>query len=188
MRKAKKWFLLAFVCLFTSLSLFGYNLYEDYKVKKFQNDIINKYHPIEKDDTYLINPYKQMNSIDIDGIKYSCLLKIPNLGLELLVASEYNEPNLKNGPCVYQGSIYLKNLILVGHNYTSQFGKLTSIAYGEEIILEDVSGNIFNYEVVDVMKISQYDVDSLLSLDYDLIMFTCTLSRSERIVVGCKML
>ncbi len=188
MRKAKKWFTCAIICLVSSLGLFSYNLFQDYQVKKFQSNIVDKYHPLDKDDTYLVNPNKQMNSIDIDGIKYSCLLKIPNLDLELLVCKDNNEANLKNAPCIYQGSIYLKNLIIVGHNYTSQFGKLNSISYGEKIVIEDMNRNLFNYQVVDVMRISQYDVEGLLSLDYDLILFTCTLSRNERIVVGCNLI
>lgn len=123
----------------------------------------------------------------IDGWEYIGVLEIGALELVLPVMSGWSYPGLRKAPCRYQGSVYSHDLILAGHNYSSHFGNLKTLAPGEEIVFMDVLGNRFVYELADREELPGTAVEDMESGDWDLTLFTCTLGGRSRVTLRCEM-
>lgn len=135
--------------------------------------------------------YKQTPSIDmpkikIDGYDYIGILTIPRQKLSLPVASGWSNSAAKVALCRYDGSAYLDNLIIAGHNYSGFFSDLKSLNIGDEVTFTDADGNIFNYKVADMEILADEDVDKMTSGGWPLTLFTCTVGGQSRIAVRCE--
>ena len=141
----------------------------------------------DKDDEppYIQNPEMEMPVVTIDGMDYIGVVSIDAINLELPILSEWSYPNLKKSPCRYSGSAYLDNFILLGHNYTTHFGKLRRLNPGDRIKFTDAGGNVFWYEVVDQEILEPTMVEDMQTGDWDLTLFTCTLGGRTRVTVRC---
>lgn len=137
---------------------------------------------------YKLNPEMSMPEQEVEGVEYIATLQIPVLSLELPVISEWSYPNLKLAPCRYEGSAYLDNLVIAAHNYKSHFGSLKNLSPGDRVILTDMDGNEFHYEVAAIETLKPTAIEDMLSADYDLSLFTCTLSGTARVTVRCEKL
>lgn len=134
---------------------------------------------------YILNPYMDMPTNEVDGHAYIGILAIPDLELELPVMSEWSYPNLKISPCRYTGSAYLDNMVIAAHNYARHFGRLKELSGGETVIFTDADGNRFTYEVALVETLMPADVEEMENGEWDLTMFTCTVGGSWRVTVRC---
>ena len=134
---------------------------------------------------YILNPQMDMPTVEIGGGAYIGVVKIPSLGIELPVMSEWNDSNLKTAPCRYSGSAYLGDLIIAGHNYRSHFGSLKNVQTDEEVFFTDVDGNVFRYTVAEIETVSGSDVERMQAGDWDLTLFTCTYGGQSRVTVRC---
>lgn len=124
--------------------------------------------------------------IKIDDNYYIGTISIPSLDIELPVISEWSYPNLKLSPCRYKGSINEGNLIIAAHNYRSHFGRIQELNSGDSIIITDTSGILHNYEVVQSEIIDGYNIESMdfgSDDEWNLTLFTCTLSGQSRVTV-----
>lgn len=121
----------------------------------------------------------------IDGNYYLGIITIPLLDLELPIFNDVTTKNLKKAPCVYDGNILNGNLILAGHNYRSHFGRIKELNTGDEIYITDANGKVYQYEVVQSEILNEYDVQGMKSNseNWDLTLFTCTLSGRSRVTV-----
>ena len=134
---------------------------------------------------YILNPEMDMPEENVDGQKYIGVLRIPDLSLELPVISNWSYPNLKNAPCRYAGSAYMNNMVIAAHNYNSHFGHLKDLSPGDEVTFTDVDGNVFQYEVSAIEILSPLAVEEMTNGDWDLTLFTCTVSGQSRVTVRC---
>jgi len=123
----------------------------------------------------------------IDGWEYIGVLEIGALDLVLPVMSGWSYPALRKAPCRYQGSVYSHDLILAGHNYSSHFGNLKTLALGEEIVFTDVLGNRFVYELADREELPGTAVEDMEDGDWDMTLFTCTLGGRSRVTLRCEL-
>lgn len=123
----------------------------------------------------------------IDGWEYIGVLEISALDLVLPVMSEWSYPALRKAPCRYKGSAYSHDLILAGHNYSSHFGNLKTLALGDEIVFTDVLGNRFVYELADREELPGTAVEDMEAGDWDLTLFTCTLGGRSRVTLRCEL-
>ena len=53
------------------------------------------------------------------------------------------------------------------------------------MIFTDTDGNIFNYTVSELEQLNPTDVREMISGDWDLTLFTCTLGGQYRVTVRC---
>ena len=134
---------------------------------------------------YLLNPEMEMPTVEIDGQAYIGVLAIPALGLELPVISEWSYPRLKLAPCRFQGSAYLDDLIIAGHNYRSHFGGLKNLRPGDKVTFTDAEGNVFRYAVAELETLGGNDLEKLEGGGWDLTLITCSLSGKSRVTVRC---
>ena len=124
--------------------------------------------------------------IEIEDNRYIGYISLPALGIELPVMSEWSYDNLKISPCRYKGSAADGNIIIAAHNYNSHFGRLDELKGGEEISFTSADGKVYNYEVIQTESISGKDVEAMefgSSENWDLTLFTCTLSGQSRVTV-----
>ncbi len=134
---------------------------------------------------YVLDPNKDLPSVEINGYNYIGTITIPALGLELPVLDDWNYKQLKRAPCRYLGSPYLDNMILCGHNYTSHFGPIKHLKTGDSVFFTDMDGNVFAYTVALVETLPGSAVEQMESGDWALSLFTCTLNSVSRITVRC---
>lgn len=127
----------------------------------------------------------EMPEIEIDGESYIGVLRIPSLGLELPVMSQWSYSRLKTAPCRYSGTINQENLVLLGHNYKRHFGRLHTLKNGDQLQFEDIYHNVQNYSVQSVQSIDPENVELVTSGDCALTLFTCTYSGQQRTMVKC---
>lgn len=125
-------------------------------------------------------------AVELDGNAYIGIISVPSLEIELPVLSRWSYPDLKISPCRYKGTAAEGDMIIAAHNYRSHFGRLNELSGGEEIIFTDANGKIYRYEVTLVEEIRGTDAESMESgsaENWDLTLFTCTLSGRSRVTV-----
>lgn len=177
-----------------ALLLVGYNLVVDYTAGTENSETLSEMNNLfsaenkDSEDSqpeYLLNPYMEMPIITIDEIDYVGKITIPELQLELPVASECNYPNLRIAPCRYSGSVYLDNMVIAAHNYSSHFGHIKNLSVGDNLIFTDADGHAFQYKIVDMEILNPTDVEDMTTGEWDLTLFTCTIGGRTRVTVRC---
>lgn len=134
---------------------------------------------------YLFYPEMEMPVVDVDGQLYIGTLLIPSLDVELPIISSWDYEKLKIAPCRYAGSAYTDTLVIAAHNYRSHFGQLGKLAIDDLLTFTDADGNSFQYEVVDIEMLSPMSVEDMVSGNWDLTLFTCTVGGQKRLTVRC---
>lgn len=128
----------------------------------------------------------EMTEVEINGNQYIGYLSIPVLGLELPIMSSWSYPKLNIAPCRYTGSVRGEDLVLMAHNYSSHFGKLSQLDLGDMVEFTDMDGVITRYEVVGKDVLDPAAVEEMTSGDFDLTLFTCTYGGGSRVTVYCN--
>ena len=132
-----------------------------------------------------LHPETEMPTVEIDGVDYIGTLTIPVLELELPIVSRWSDTLLELAPCRYTGSAYLDNLIIAGHNYRGHFGSLDQLTLGDMIQFTDAAGNVFSYTVSEIEELPGSALEEMEAGEWDLTLFTCTMSRINRITIRC---
>ena len=132
------------------------------------------------------SPERELPEKEVDGRAYVGVLTIPSLDLELPILSEWSKDGVRVAPCRLEGTPYQNNLVLGAHNYTVHFGKLSLLKSGDLIYFADVEGNVFPYEAVSFEILSPNQREILCDGQWDLSLFTCTLSGRSRFTVRCE--
>lgn len=127
-----------------------------------------------------------MPTIEIDGNLYIGILEIPPLDLKLPVINSWSYEALRTAPCRYAGSVYQNNLVIAAHNYNAHFGSLSYLVPGDSVIVTDVNGNTFFFEVAEIQKLTPTALENALTDGWDLTLFTCTIGGQARLTVRCK--
>lgn len=176
--------LLAFLCL-------THNLREDHEAKVRTQKIVTELkEKVGKNscpqNNYIENPKMEMPTRQINGLDYIGYLKIEKLSLDLPILSDWSYPLIRISPARYRGSVYENNMIILAHNYNAHFGYIHRLDKGDKVEFVDMDNNHFIYKVEEVEKINGDKMKELLSGDWDLTLFTCTLGGKSRVVVRCK--
>ncbi len=167
-----------------------YNQWEQRQAMEASRSVMQKMEEVfdsmpEETQTAETEENREMAEVEIDGEYYIGTLRIPSLELELPVMSQWSYPKLKTAPCRYSGTINQGNLVLLGHNYNSHFGRLYTLKSGAQIEFEDVNQNVQNYVVLSVETIDPTNVEMVTSGDCALTLFTCTHGGQYRTMVKC---
>ena len=176
-----------------ALLLTGYNVWRNHRAGAYSAKILSA---IEKKNftaiqtetgrsLYEMYPEMEMPTVMIDGQAYIGVLKIPALGLELPVLSEWSYTGLNLAPCRYKGSAYQGNLIIAAHNFRQHFGNLQNLGAGEPIEFTDADGNHFQYQTAEIEVLPGTAVEEMESGEWELTLFTCDYSGRSRMAVRC---
>lgn len=150
---------------------------------KQPDEIIAKQETIIPD--YILNPDMKMPTELIDGNEYIGIISIPDIDVVLPVMESWSYPNLKISPCRYNGTAYKEDFVICAHNYEAHFGNLKYLDTGSEIIFTDVDGNEFRYKIVEIETLQPTAIEDMISGDWDLTLFTCTVGGASRVTVRC---
>lgn len=189
--------------ILAALSLFLYNRWEETQaarsvenllpqvVKQIETNIQNS----EQTDTpsmpdtpvELLKPEDvEMKQIEIDGYGYIGYLSVPALNLELPIMGDWDYARLRIAPCRYYGTVRGENLVLMAHNYSRHFGRLSELEPGDEVLFTDMDGEITHYQVAARDVLQPGAVEEMTSGTYDLTLFTCTYGGQSRFVIFCE--
>ena len=123
--------------------------------------------------------------VEIDGNEYVGEISIPAISIDLPVMSEWSYPKLKISPCRQFGSSRTDDLVIAAHNYESHFGKIGTLALGDEVRFTDMDGIENHYTVSAIEVHDPTDVEAVEHSGHDLVLYTCTYGGKTRIVVFC---
>ena len=129
---------------------------------------------------------KAMTEVEIDGYFYIGYISIPTQELDLPVMSSWSYPQLSISPCRYSGSVRGDDMVVMGHNYVSHFGKLSNLQPGDVVRFTDMDGVVTEYEVVGKDLLPATAVEEMTSGDFDLTLFTCNYSGNSRVTIYCN--
>lgn len=187
---------LGLILLLASLSLAGYNLWDQRRAERSAQAVMEQLEVLLPDEAeatssaplipdYLLAPQMEMPTVAVEGRRYLGYLSIPALELELPVMEQWSYAGLKLSPCRYSGSAYLDDLVICAHNYQRHFGALGSLSPGEEVQFTDADGNVFHYTIMELEELPADAVADMTAGDYDLSLFTCNFSGQMRTTVRC---
>lgn len=182
-----------------ALLLTGYNLWDDWRASAAAEQVLEQMPaPAElpeqpstdsgeqKTPDYILDPSREMPTVEIDGNAYIGTLDIPSLDLSLPVMSDWSYPKLRVAPCRYAGTAYQSGFVIAAHNYRTHFGPLSRITVGDRVTFTDLDGNVFYYQVAEVQVLKPTAIEEMVSDDWDLSLFTCTLGGQTRLTVRCE--
>ena len=153
--------LLGVVLLLAALGLYGYNRWEDAQagaeaqtvVQDLQEKVVEQTQSAASApaiDTSSLDP--ELPVVELDGYEYVGTVSIPAIGIDLPVMSEWSYPKLKISPCRQFGSSRTDDLVIAAHNYESHFGKIGTLALGDEVRFTDMDG-IENHYTVSAIEV-----------------------------------
>ena len=194
---SKRFIGIGLLCLLTAVCLTAYNFWSDARAGKTADHVLRQMdqlggdsvqdeHAAKEVPDYILNPRMDMPTQEIDGQNYIGTLQIDTLELSLPVISEWSYSRLQIAPCRYTGSVYMDNMVIAAHNYTSHFGRLKELSQGDTVTFTDIDGNVFRYQVTDIETLQPYSVMEMTSGDWDLTLFTCTIGGRTRVTVRCE--
>lgn len=177
-----------------SLIIIAENIRLDSQGKKNSENVLNileseisSYSEDENNITYTDgNGLKKSKTISVDNNYYSGIIDIPEIGIKLPVMSEWNYDNLNISPCLFYNDEKNNRKIIAGHNYSSHFGKLKQLKQGDYINFTNAENKRVIYKVLQTEILGSTDTDKMLGGDdWNLTLFTCSLSGYERVTVRC---
>lgn len=180
-----------------ALLLAGYNLWDDWQAGRAAGRVLAQLPAAaaqtraqagpdaQKIPDYVLDPGREMPTVEVDGHDYIGTLELPTLQLSLPIMSDWSYPSLKMAPCRYAGTAYQSGFVIAGHNYRRHFGPLSRLAPGDPVTFTDVDGNVFCYQVAEVQVLPPTAIEEMVSDEWDLTLFTCTLSGQTRLTVRC---
>ena len=143
---------------------------------------VAEYIPVE----YLKPEDLVMTEKIINGHAYVGYLAVPDLGLELPVMSDWDYNKLQISPCRYFGTVRGEDMVIMAHNYSTHFGRISNLQVGALVQFVDMDGKVWNYEVVSMDILSAQAIEEMTAGEYDLTLFTCDKNRSYRVTVRCN--
>lgn len=192
------------VLIAAALALTGYNLWDDWRAGASVSQVLSQMpspslpgdadagagETADPDETlipdYILDPTREMPTVEIDGSDYVGTLEIPALGLSLPVLSQWSYANLRIAPCRYSGTAYQGSFVIAAHNYRSHFGQLGSLSIGDTVTFTDVDGSLFSYRVAEVQVLEPTAIEEMVMEGWDLTLFTCTIGGQARLTVRCE--
>ena len=101
------------------------------------------------------------------------------------VAKNWHFEQLHVTPCTYSGSQKNHNWVIAGHNYRRHFSYLKTLNKGNHIYFINASGIKINYLVEKTEVLQPTQVNEMTDSGYDLSLFTCTYSGTNRFTLRC---
>lgn len=179
--------ILGAVLMFAAFSILIFNYYQSYKAfKNAENVLVHLESQItENRQSSESNKSTEQQEIVIDGNKYIGYLSLPKFELELPVMDYWSYKKLRTAPCRYYGSVEDNNFVIMAHNYSRHFGKISKLKSDDVIVFTDLNGKATEYIVVAQDILDPYSVTEFQKGDYDLTLFTCTYGGQNRVAIYC---
>lgn len=196
-KKGSVLILLGVLLLLGALGLTAYNLWDENRAAESVDGVLRQMEvilprpgtvvlPEGMTADYLLAPQMEMPTVKVEENDYIGYINIPAIDISLPVMAEWSYGNLKQAPCRYAGSVYLDDMVVCAHNYARHFGRLGRLTVGDRVEFVDVDGNLFVYTVAALEQLAPDEAKQMLSGDWDLSLFTCTVGGQYRTTVRCE--
>lgn len=211
MKKCNIYILLGIILIASGLILTGYNIFQESSADEASKEVLHKlllrgnnsnnvniseenigeYNLDVVDEEidipdYILNPDMDMPKVEISGSHYIGIIEFPSVGKILPVTDGCDFNKLKFSPCVYSGTAYLNNFIIVARNYKSHFGGIAQLPFGDKIVFKDIDGNLFKYSIVEKERIDEDDLSKISLEDWDLSLVTSSAGGTASMVLRCE--
>ena len=183
--KGKIFMLIGVLCIAGAVSLYMHNRAEDVMAGETAVRDLGSVMEQVVDGNKEIPTSGDMPAVDVSGNTYIGIVTVPSLSLQLPIQRDWSKANAKISPCRYKGSVYDNNLIVAAHNYERHFGLLKNLMSGDEVIITDMDGHSFYYQVVNTEIIDSFGIEEMDAGDWDLTLFTCTVGGQSRVTIRC---
>ena len=187
MRLKSKWIILfgilAIVCGF-SLLIFTHISVNNFKKQSAQ--ILLQIEEIMPEKTMgAVDDYSsiQMPAIEISGEDIIGVIEFEPFNLSLPIGSKWEKSKNISYPKKFSGSVYDNSLVIGGYYCEGQFDILKRLNIGNRIIVTDMTGAQFNYEVKDIKRKKSAEIDFLTDETADLTLFVRDSKSLEYIIV-----
>lgn len=186
---------LGLLLLLGAAGLAGYNLWDESRAAESVASVMRQMEQIIPAQRELpegmipdheLAPEMEMPAVELDGEEYIGYISIPAIGIDLPVMRTWSYKKLKVAPCRYAGSAYLDDLVVCAHNYPHHFGALAQLEIGDRVEFIDIDGNRFEYAVAEKEQLNPEEAARMLSGDWALSLFTCTLGGQYRTTIRCE--
>lgn len=184
----RKFIVVGVSLILLAVGIFGYNSYEDLEAGVKSANVVEVIRDkIVGESVVNVSDFDgEMERVVVDDYGYIGLLYIPSLSLDLPVMAEYDYDRLRVAPCRYYGSVYTNDLVICAHSYKTHFGYLSKLEQGDQVVITDVKGVVYVYEVLEIEVLGAEDVYGMLNSEFDLTLYTCTSDGGSRITVRCN--
>ncbi len=148
-------------------------------------DTVNVASDDESDQEVSDSQQQKESLVPEDGREYIGIIEVKELGIRLPVLKNYTDADMKTTPCVYFGTRENDNLVIVGHNYDSQFGNFNKLDSSLEVnaTLTLLDGTKYYYKSKLLENLNPNQIDEMLSGEWDMTLFTCSYSGEKRIAL-----
>lgn len=126
-----------------------------------------------------------MPVFQLEGEDFSGLVSFPAYSVSLPIGSNWDSEKLSVYPCRYWGSAYDCSMVIGGSDKEGQFGLCGRLDLGDKVVITDVIGVQFTYEVARIDRYKQADEKILLDEWWDLTLFVKDTGAGTYIVVRC---
>ena len=126
-----------------------------------------------------------MPALQIEGVDYAAILKIPALDMTLPVADQWDSSRLDRSPARFFGSAYDNTLVIGGTDNAMQFGFCDTIDQGVTITVTDMTGAEFTYTVARVDRSESAETPWLCQENWDLTLFCREQYAMTYIAIRC---
>lgn len=175
------------ILLCVAFIVLAFNIFQSYRAVENSNSVITqmeeKINLLKNDEA--IGESSDTTDLIIDGNKYIGYISITSLDLKLPVMENWDYNKLKISPCRYYGSPQQENLVIMAHNYSGHFGKISQLSVDDEIVFTDESGNTNRYLVTAKDILSPYSTEDVIESGSPLVLFTCTYGGQNRVAIYC---
>lgn len=187
-------------CLIAAAALYGYNGWVSDRAAKASNKLTGELASLMESaassgagdgtDSLLGDPgmgstQKSVSTLNVDGHETIGIISIPTIDITLAVLSTWSYPNLNISACRYSGTPE-GQLVLLAHDYNRHFGLIYKLKPGDPVRFTATNSTVYNYKVTGTEIKGKYELQEILSGDWDLTLFTCTYGGENRVVVRCK--
>ena len=126
-----------------------------------------------------------MPVLQMDGVDFAVLIRVPSFGITLPIADNWENGAVSAYPRRFWGSVYDNSLILGGSNENGQFTFCAEMDLGDEIVITDMTGAAFSYEVARIDRRKEANMQTLQEEGYDLTLFVRDDTSLNYIIVRC---
>ena len=127
-----------------------------------------------------------MPVLQLEGKDFSGLIQVPAFGVSLPMGSSWGRGTVYRYPCRFWGSVYDHSLIAGGSGRKGQFDFCSRLDLGEKILVTDMTGVRFSYEVTGIDRRNHADMEVFREKDSDLILFTQDSASQSYLIVRCS--
>jgi len=183
-KKGRTRMLLGVILIVMAGLLLGHNLIEDHLAGSSAKKVVTS---LKASTGTKVVKSSLKKTAKVNGTAYSGYLSFPSLGLSLPVAAKWRFSQLEVSPATYYGKPETRDWVVAGHNFTTQFGKLTNLNIGDTVSFVGTSGYTFVYRVAKMEIIKPTAIKKMVDNKYDLSLFTCNYDGTARYTVRCSL-